>query len=128
MAGYSTIVQDWVFNPGEEFVANMNKAIDNCEHVIAIISKAYSESFNSVKDSLSTLKKRNLILIRIEEIKLHLLAPVTYVDFVGKDAVEVETVLLGAVATREKPRTRPEFVEKERVQFPGHFPYTKNLG
>ncbi len=38
-----------------------------------------------------------------------MLAALVYVDFVGKTETEAEALLLGALADRAKPTTRPSF-------------------
>ncbi len=67
-----------------------------------------------------------------------MLAPLVYVDLVGKPEAEAETLLLGALQERGKPDTRPSFpqavpqperVTADAVAFPGttlSLPFPRN--
>ena len=43
-AGYSVIIQDWDFRPGQNFVLNMHRAAEQCQRTIALLSPAYFKS------------------------------------------------------------------------------------
>lgn len=40
-AGYTTIIQDKDFRPGQSFIHEINRALGRAEHVIAVLSPSY---------------------------------------------------------------------------------------
>jgi len=129
-AGNSVIIQDWDFKPGENFVLNMDKALKLGKRFIAVMSQAYFNSpYCQAEWSAAFTKDPNMemslfIPVRIEDMKIEvLLAPVVYIDFVGKSEGDAEKELLEGISTVERPRNRPSFPGTKRVKFPGALPF-----
>jgi len=116
-AGYATVIQAWDFRPGSNFVLEMQKAAENAERTIAILSPNYLQaSFTQPEWAAAfaadpTGKLRRLLPIRVRECEPKgLLGPVVYSDFVGLDESAVlETLLLDVQEGRAKPATSPPF-------------------
>jgi len=129
-AGYTTIIQAWDFEPGENFVLNMDKALKLGKRFIAVVSKAYLESLYCQAEWTAaftkdpSMEKSLFIPVRIENVKIEgLLAPVVYIDLFGKGKEEAEKELLGSVSTEGRPRNRPSFPGTKKVKFPGELPF-----
>jgi hypothetical protein len=116
-AGYNVIIQTWDFQPGNNFVLEMQKASSNAEVTLALLSENYLRALYTQPEwaaafaSDPTGDKRKLIPIRIEDIPLHGLLPqIIYVDLVDKDAEEAKLALLAGVSIeRAKPISPPSF-------------------
>ncbi|KAA6339133.1 hypothetical protein EZS27_012907 [termite gut metagenome] len=128
--GYTTIIQAWDFKSGENFVLNMDDALKHGERFIAVLSKKYLEapfcqaewSATFTRDPAS--EKALFIPVRVEDYKPEgLLAPVIYIDLVGKNEEEAEKELVDGVSTKDRPRNRPGFPGTKRLLFPGELPF-----
>ncbi|PGN52557.1 hypothetical protein CN966_24885 [Bacillus cereus] len=117
-AGHKTYIQAWDFQPGCNFVLEMQKGSANSKHTLALLSNNFLESRYTqpewaaafVKDPMG--EKRKLIPVRIEDIELEGLLPaISYIDLVGvDDETHAEKLILEGVQTqRKKPDIRPAF-------------------
>ncbi len=123
-AGHSTIVQSWDFEPGANFVMEMQNASKNSDATIAVLSKDYLEkTFPSsewaaafVQDPSGIGKK--LIPVRISDVKPNgLLASIVYIDlFKAADEESAVSILInGVTAGRKKPKNAPPFPVESRL-------------
>lgn len=120
--GYSVIVQDWDFRPGGNFILDMQQATAEAERTVMVLSEAYLNAVYTQPEWAAAFKQdatsteRKLLPIRVGPCKpTGMLAPLVYVDFVGKTEAEAERLLLAALKERAKPDARPSFPETERV-------------
>lgn len=115
-AGYSVVLQDWDFRPGENFVLRMDDAAKRTRSTIAVLSNAYLASafpqpewavaFSSDPKS----GKKRLIPIKVRECKPEgLLGQVIYINLVGLSEQDARMALLGGLTDRGKPALAPEF-------------------
>src|SRR5437868_4807301 len=71
--GYTTVLQDWDFHPGSNFVLQMNKAIKTARRTIAVLSPSYLEAFYTQPEWAAALvhdptgQKGTLLPIRVHE-------------------------------------------------------------
>lgn len=114
--GKTVIIQAWDFRPGGNFILDMQRATQECNRTIAVLSDAYLNALYTQPEWAAAFKQdptsteRKLLPIRVAPCKpTGMLAPLVYVDFVGKTEAEAETLLLAALADRAKPTTRPSF-------------------
>lgn len=115
--GYSTILQDWDFRPGENFVLAMHNAAAGSTRTIAVLSPDYLEAGFTQSEWAAAFAKdacgktRALIPVRVRECKPPgLLRQVVYVDLVGRNETEAcEKLLAAAQEGRSKPNTQPSF-------------------
>ncbi|MEM9484858.1 MAG: toll/interleukin-1 receptor domain-containing protein [Cyanobacteria bacterium P01_F01_bin.116] len=114
--GHSVIIQAWDFRPGGNFILDMQRAADEAERTIMVLSEAYLNAMYTqpewaaafTQDPTST--KRQLLPIRVAPCEPPgMLAAVVYVDLVGKTETEAEQLLLEALKERAKPSRRPSF-------------------
>ena len=103
-SGYSVIIQAWDFQIGNNFIIEMQKAVNNSERVITILSQNYINSeFCQAEWAVTFAKdptgeKRLLIPIRIEEIKLPgFFSTSIYIDLFGIDEETAQKRLLQAI-------------------------------
>jgi hypothetical protein len=116
-AGYSVVVQAWDFRPGSNFVLSMQKAAQDAQKLIAVLSPAYLKSGFCGAEWAAFLAQdptgleRKLLPVRIEDCEPPgLLRPIVYIDLVGLDEESGRTKLLsGLVPTRMKPNRPPSF-------------------
>lgn len=111
--GYRTIIQDWDFHVGDNFIANMDNALKTAKRAILVMSNAYliSDWCNQEWYAMmyrSIREKRNLIIpVRVEPVDVTgLLGPLVYVDITKKTEEEATSILLKAV-NEDAERTAP---------------------
>ena len=134
--GYTTILQDWDFQPGQSFITKMEEALSGSERTIAVLSPQYFKGKYSHSEWTAVFRDDPkgedglLVPVRVETCELpRLLGPIVYIDFVGVDKNEARKRLLAAVKRgRKKPDQAPRFpgdgtaMAKPAPRFPGVFP------
>jgi tetratricopeptide (TPR) repeat protein len=140
---YSVVIQAWDFGPGSNFVLEMDRAIQECERVLAVLSPDYLSSLFTKPEWAAyfaqdpTSEQRRIISVRVRECEMKgLLAPIVYADVVGKRENEAKSVLFDAVKLgRRKPQKAPGFPGRKissKPRFPGalpevwHVPHLRN--
>lgn len=121
-AGYTTTIQAIDMPPGSAFVHEMDKAVEENDGLIAVLSPDYLKSpyckseWQAFYQKDPNGEKRALIPVRVRECQPKgLLAQRVYIDLVGKDGAEAKRILLdGVKAAREIPDWRV------RCQWPPH--------
>jgi hypothetical protein len=116
-AGYTTIIQAWDFEPGSNFVLEMNKGTIDAERTIAVFSPDYLSALYTQPEWAAafiqdpTGEKRTLVPVRIRECNPEgLLKALVYIDLVGKNEIQArETLLVGVKRERFKALTAPHF-------------------
>ncbi|AQQ55566.1 toll/interleukin-1 receptor domain-containing protein [Planococcus lenghuensis] len=114
---YQVFIQAWDFQPGNNFVLQMQKGSANSKHTLALLSNNYLSALNTQPEwaaafaSDPTGVSRKFIPVRIEDIKLEgLLSPIIYIDLVGKNEEEAkQSILEGIKRERQKPPIAPLF-------------------
>ncbi len=134
--GYTTILQDWDFQPGSNFVLDMQRAASEAVRTIAVLSPDYlAAKFTQPEWAAAfaqdpTGEKGLLIPVRVEKCDAKGLLPqIVYIELVGLDeAAARERLLQGAKGGRAKPKKSPVFpvagkaTEKKAPRFPGALP------
>ena len=129
-AGYKTVVQDWDFGAGKNFVLEMQDATTNAWRTIAVLSPDFLKSAYTAPEWAAafaqdpTGAKRKLVPVRVRDCKpTGLLAQVVYIDLVGLDEEAAKAALLAGVKRRRaKPSIAPPFPGKgqgREPKFPG---------
>lgn len=119
-AGYSTVIQAWDFRPGNNFVLEMQKAAEQAERTIAVLSPNYIQALYTQPEWANafaqdpTGAKQQLVPVRVKPCQLKgLLAQIVYIDLVDLHAEVARDMLLAGVDyDRGKPAVAPGF--------PGH--------
>jgi tetratricopeptide (TPR) repeat protein len=117
-AGYTTVLQDWDFRPGENFIQRIDQALTDAERVLAVLSRAYFASQYTRDEWTAALvrargEQDRLLPVRIEPCQLPpLIANRIYIDLVGLDEPAAAAELLAGVA---RGRARPP----GPIAFPG---------
>lgn len=121
--GYTVVIQDWDFRPGNNFVLEMQKAAES-ECTIAVFSDRYFSSgyaqsewaaaFN--QDPTGTFRKLKPIRVSCCSIP-NLLRSVSYIDLVDCDEESARyKVVSGVEPGRRKPKESPKFPgDSERI-------------
>jgi tetratricopeptide (TPR) repeat protein len=135
--GYTTYLKAWDFNPGENFVLNVQEALENYKRFIAVLSAKYMESVYCQAEWSAAFtndpngEKGAFIPVRIEDYKpVGLFAPIIYVDLFGVDVKEAKERLL-QITKNDRPRNKPGFPGTHKPKSSGqlpfnNIPYTKN--
>lgn len=131
-AGYTTVLQDWDFRPGQNFVLKMHEAAANCERTIAVLSADYLAAEFSAAEWAArfvedpTGEDGKLITVRVGECDPPgLLKSVIYIDLVDLTEKRAkETLLAGMKRGRAKPKSPPRFPKPatEAAEQPPRFP------
>ena len=139
--GYSVAIQAWDFGPGCNFVLEMDRAIKECERLVAVLSPDYLTSLFTQPEWAAyfandgTSEKRLIVPVRVRECELKgLLAAIVYTDLTGKAEDDGKAALLDAVKLgRRKPASAPSFPGRapravaSRPRFPGALPDIWNV-
>jgi hypothetical protein len=115
-AGMTVVIQAWDFRPGGNFVLDMQRAAVECKRTIAVLSETYLKSAFTQPEWAAAFVgdpqsiDRKLLPVKVKDCKPEgLLAPIVYVDLVGRSAAEAKQLLLDALPERAKPETSPDF-------------------
>ena len=137
-AGYLTMIQEWDFRPGNNFVLEMDKATTESSHTILVLSPNFLKSkfcqpewaAAFAKDPTGT--KRQIIPIRVQPCCIDgLLTSIIHINLVDLDQIKAkEELLRGVEPGRSKPKKTPSFPLKEKTReprFPGQLPDIWNV-
>lgn len=125
-AGYSTILQNWDFQAGSNFVLQMHQAATDAERTIAVLSSNYLRArFTQPEWAAAfaqdpTGESGKLLPVRVEDCELEgLLLPIVYIDLIGKTESEAKHYLLDHVKrVRAKPKNPPGFPSATTFSIP----------
>jgi tetratricopeptide (TPR) repeat protein len=122
---YSVLIQAWDFGPGGSFVVEMDRALRECDRVVAVLSPDYLTSlFTKIEWAAYfaqdvTGEKGRIVPVRVRECEpTGPLASIEYLDLVGKPENDAKTALLAAVKIRRKPTGAPSFPARAERAFP----------
>jgi len=127
-AGYSFVVQDWDFRPGQNFALSMHQALQTTERTIAILSPDFLAADYTAPEWAATFAadprgtEGRLIPVRVRKCKPDgLLKAVIYIDLVGLSEEEAKKRLLeGLKLDRAEPSTQPTFPQQSPIVVPQH--------
>ena len=139
-AGYSTVLQAWDIRPGSNFVLEMDKATQEAERTIAVLSPEYLNGSYTKAEWAAAFRRDPtgeqgiLLPIHVRECKHQLtglLGSIAYIDLVGLDGMSVacDVLLAGIRRERAKPAAPPSFPAGAQhslpvqPRFPGAFPH-----
>ena len=144
-AGYSVTIMKWDFAAGGNFVIQMQKAAEECERILPILSPNYLQSlFTQPEWAVAFSKdptgaKGLLIPVRVKECEPKGLWPqIVYIDLVNKNENEARKTLLAKIEqtvkkVRPKPKTKPKFegfggdAHTSSPRYPGTWPPYWNI-
>ncbi len=138
---YTVTIQAWDFGPACNFVLEMDRAIQECERVLAVLSPDYLTSLFTKPEWAAyfaqdpTSERRWIVTVRVRECELKgLLAPIVYTDLIGKEEEAAKRELLhGVKLGRRKPDEKPTFPGRPpravatQPRFPGALPDIWNV-
>jgi TIR domain len=116
-AGHTTVIQAWDFRPGSNFVLEMDRASQEAEQTIAVLSPSYLDAAYTHSEWARAFardpKGEKSLLLPVRVLDCHLkglLAQVVYIDLVGLDEEDAKNRLLAQVRSgRSKPQLKPLF-------------------
>lgn len=116
-AGYTTLIQAWDFRPGSNFVLEMDRASQEAEQTVAVLSPSYLDAAYTHPEWAGAFardpKGEKSLLLPVRVLDCHLkglLAQVVYIDLVGLDEEDAKNRLLAQVRSgRGKPHLKPLF-------------------
>lgn len=133
LAGYTTLIQAWDFRPGSNFVLEMDRASQEAEQTIAVLSSSYLNAAYTHSEWAGAFardpqsERRLLLPVRVLDCHLKgLLAQLVYIDLVGLDEEDAKNILLSQVRPgRGKPQCQPFFPGTRTLSKPA-FPATRS--
>ncbi len=103
-AGYSYVMQETDFQPGSNFVLEMDKATKVAHRTISVLSPDYLDALYTPPEWAAafakdpTGEKRLLIPVKVRDCKLTgLLAQIVFIDLVGLNVKQAQKVFLEAI-------------------------------
>jgi len=137
--GYSVIIQEWDFLPGNNFAVCIHNALKKARDLISILSPDYLTSDYCQAEWTSKFcedpagAERKIIPIRVRKTAIDgLLLARGYIDLVGLEEEQAkETLLRGVSSERAKPTLPPRYpgveIALKRPKFPGTLPEIWNV-
>lgn len=131
-AGYKTTLAAWDWRPGDNFIIEMNQALQDAERILAVLSDAYlgatytqdEWSVGFIKDEVR--KKGRIVPVRVRKCEpTGLLSPLIYIDLVDLPVDKARDALLDGLRPRGRPQVRPPFPGP--AVFPGNLPPVWNI-
>jgi hypothetical protein len=115
--GHNTIIQDWDFLPGQNFVLRMLDAAERCKRTIGVISPNYLAADFTQPEWAAAFAQdprgedRKFIPVLVESVILpRMLAPTIFINLVGLSQEAATAELLDGVGEgRRKPATQAPF-------------------
>ncbi|MCD7757139.1 MAG: toll/interleukin-1 receptor domain-containing protein, partial [Clostridiales bacterium] len=115
--GYTTTIQAWDFQPGNNFILEMQEAAITCNKTILVLSQNYLDSVFCQPEWAAAFKldpmgkDRKVIPVRIEPVPPPgLLAQIVYIDLCGHSKEDAEAELLNGIrADAARKRKKPDF-------------------
>ncbi len=115
--GYEVVLQDWDFNAGESFVRNIQKAAEEFERTIAVLSPDYfNAEFTAVEWEVAFTKDPRgeyglLIPVVVRECEIKgVLSRLSYISLVGLSEQAAKELLISSIRQyRSKPSVEPNF-------------------
>ncbi len=115
--GYQITIQAWDFKAGSNFVLEMQRATENTDCTVAVLSPDYLDAFFTHPEWTAAFardpkgEKGTLIPVRVRECDVKgLLGTIIYIDLVGLEEEEAKAVLIRDVSRkRKKPDKPPAF-------------------
>jgi len=103
-SGYTVIIQEWDFRPGDNLVANIHKALIECKKLIVILSEDYLKSgwceaeWTSKYAEQMVLNEQRIVPIKIGPVNTRgLLSSLIYIDIVDKSEKDAESLILSGI-------------------------------
>lgn len=111
--GFSVVVQAWDFHPGDNFVARMHAALQECHRLLFLLSpNSLAARFTQEEWQAAFAAGQRIVPVRIADCHPPgLLSPIVYVDLVG--------LAESAAVTRLRDALRPPGRPATPVPFPG---------
>lgn len=125
-AGYSVTLQAWDFRPGQNFVSDMQTALEGSDRVIAVLSDSYLRSKFASSEWFAAFARdprgedRVLLPVKVGDCNPDgLLGQIVWIDLLGADEhTAVERLLGGIRSGRTKPTKAPSYPANIRPSFP----------
>ncbi len=126
--GFTTIIQEWDFLAGSNFVVNMQKAAAEATRTIAVLSPDYLAARYTQPEWAAafaqdpTGEKGTLLPVRVRKCEINgLWSQIVYIDLVDRPETQAKETLLAKVRTgRAKPMSPRRFPGlTTRPSFPG---------
>ena len=119
-AGYTVELDVWDWAAGRNFVTAMSDALDRCDRVVALFSRAYfdrsrytTEEWSVALQHVPGSARDRLVPLRVEEVPAAdmpaILRPLIFQDLFGVSEEQARQVLLEAVAGPRRPGHKPMF-------------------
>lgn len=121
-ADYTTLLQEWDFRPGCNFVLEMQNASDTCSRTVAILSPQYLGAQFTQPEWAAAFAAdpqgwgRKLVPVKVRDcIPTGMLAQVFHIDLVGLEETQAkQQLLLGVQSGRAKPPKSPAYPAQPR--------------
>ncbi|MCF2535300.1 toll/interleukin-1 receptor domain-containing protein [Streptomyces sp. FB2] len=114
-AGYSVIVQEWDFVPGNSWQMGMEKGITECDRTLAVLSPSYLQSsvygrqeWQAALGADPAGYARRLVPVRVAPCTPQgMLASLVFIDLVGLPGPQARSQLLDGIGHARSGRAKP---------------------
>ncbi|MFJ5059741.1 toll/interleukin-1 receptor domain-containing protein [Streptomyces nigra] len=114
-AGYSVMVQEWDFVPGNSWQMGMEKGITECDRTLAVLSPSYLQSsvygrqeWQAAQGADPAGYARRLVPVRVAPCTPQgMLASLVFIDLVGLSGPQARAQLLDGIGHARRGRAKP---------------------
>lgn len=134
---YSVVLQVWDFQPGSDFVQEIDKATKVAERIMVLLSPDYLNALSTMPGWTEAFRKdprgspTTMLAVHVRECRQQikeLVGEIVFIDLVGLDESAVRDALL--IPVRRLPPASPEDVKHSMARpplFPGTLPSTPEI-
>lgn len=128
-AGYTVVLQDWDFRPGQDFVAEMDRAMRDSSRTIAVLSRSYERALFTVPEWTHAVARDPtghqalLVPVKVDDIVPEgIFKTRVFIDLVGLDENQARQELLRGVRLAVARDGSSPFPGGVTARFPGALP------
>ena len=127
-AGYTVVLQDWDFRPGQDFVAEMGRAMRNSSRTIAVLSRSFDRALFTVPEWTNAVARDPtghqalLVPVKVDDVVPEgIFKTRVFIDLLGLDEDHARQKLLDGVRLSVARGVTP-FPGGVTARFPGALP------
>ncbi|WP_213958723.1 toll/interleukin-1 receptor domain-containing protein [Variovorax sp. dw_954] len=109
--GMSVVMQAWDFEAGDNFVARMHAALQQCERMLLILSRhSLDARFTNEEWQAAFALGQRIVPVRVDDCRPPgLLAPIAYIDLSALDEAAAAQALKAGLQPPRRPNTPVPF-------------------
>ena len=117
--GHNTIMQEYDFRPGDNFIKLMEKAVAEADYVIGILTNTYLRSTNCEREWTNAYAMDKFIPIKFDDCTPRgLLNTTIYIDLCGLSRDASKNILVNKLQGTQRPLSEPDYPGENEPDMP----------